>query len=214
MQGQALFLVQHPQRLHGRIVVVQRFAHAHQDDVEGFVEKVERLGEQPDLGGDLSRRQVPHEAHLAREAERATHRAAHLCRDAEGLCRRIGNEDGFNLLAVRQLQHELLRAVLRDVALGDGGERNSGLVDERRAQALAQVRHLGEVDDAAPPDPAVDLFGVETLVAERLDEGLEIAQLHSGEVGEHPISVAPAAAFGEGGLVGEPVAHGCQGAGD
>ena len=49
-------LVQHPQRLHRVVVVLQRLAHAHQDDVEGLVEQVERPREQADLAGDLRRR--------------------------------------------------------------------------------------------------------------------------------------------------------------
>jgi hypothetical protein len=39
---QPVLVVEHPQRLHHVVVVVQRLAHAHEDDVEGRVEEIER----------------------------------------------------------------------------------------------------------------------------------------------------------------------------
>jgi hypothetical protein len=47
---------QDPQRLHHRVVVVQRLAHAHEDDVEAGLEHVELPDEHADLSGDLAGR--------------------------------------------------------------------------------------------------------------------------------------------------------------
>ena len=87
--------------------------------LNGLVEQVGRAREQADLGGDLGGAQVADQAHLAGQAEGAAHRAADLRRDAKRLRGRVGNEDRLDLLAVGQVQHELLRAVFRDVVLDD-----------------------------------------------------------------------------------------------
>ena len=66
-------------------VIVQRFAHAHKDDVRDApvaAERRRRALDVPDLLKDLTRRQVALEAHAARGAKCAAHPAADLGRDA------------------------------------------------------------------------------------------------------------------------------------
>ena len=57
-------------------------------------------GQHAHLPGDFAGGQMAHEAHLAREAERARHGAAHLRGNAERLRRRVGDVDGLDLPAV------------------------------------------------------------------------------------------------------------------
>ena len=84
---QPVGVVEQRQRLHGGVVVVQRLAHAHEHDVERRVEQSGGFRQHAHLAGDFAGGQVPHEPHLAREAEGAAHGAAHLRRHAEGLRR-------------------------------------------------------------------------------------------------------------------------------
>jgi len=102
---------QHPQRLHRRFVIVERFAHTHEDDVELSIAQVQGAGEHAYLTGDLASAQVSNEPHFAREAERARHRAADLRREAERHRRRIGNENRFDLPFVGELKQKLLGPV-------------------------------------------------------------------------------------------------------
>jgi hypothetical protein len=89
---ESLLVAQDATRRQHLIVVVQRLAHPHQDDVEPHLVQTERGRQQPHLGDDLSRRQIAGEAHFARQTEGAVHGAADLTRDAEGHRRRIGDE--------------------------------------------------------------------------------------------------------------------------
>ena len=74
-------------------------------------EQAEFTRQDADLAGNLAGRQVAHEPHPSRQAERALHRAADLRGHAESLARRVGDIHGFDVTAVGQLKPELLRAV-------------------------------------------------------------------------------------------------------
>ena len=78
-----VFVGKNSQRLHRRVVVVERLAHSHQHDVEGALEQVECAGENADLADDFSGCQVADDAHSSRQAEAAPHGASHLRRHAE-----------------------------------------------------------------------------------------------------------------------------------
>ena len=92
------------------------------------------------LGDDLVRRQRADEAVRAAGAERASHRASDLRRDAlrEAPCRR--DEDGFHRFAVLEAEQQLLSSVggLRDVEDLAGRQREVGL--QRLAEVLGQRR--------------------------------------------------------------------------
>ena len=119
----------------------------------------ERVGQHADLADDFARGQVPREPHLAGQAERAGHRAAHLRRDAEGHGRRIGDEHRFDPLAVRQAKQELLGAVDRAFAMDELRRRQRELGGQLLAQRARQVGHRrAEIGDAVPVDPLEDLI--------------------------------------------------------
>ena len=92
------------------------------------------MREDAHLAGDFAGRQMANQAHLAGQAEGAAHRAADLRRDAEGLRRRVGDEDRFDLLAVGEREDELLRAVFGDVAPGDRRRADGELVGQPGAK--------------------------------------------------------------------------------
>ena len=117
------------------VVVGQRLAHAHEDDVG------DRLAwhiEAQHLLDDLARLEVASEAELARDAKDAAHGATCLCRDADRLAATLVGRGGLHfhhldLLAVVQLQQQL------------GGEavnraQPSDLLRAARFEAVAQLR--------------------------------------------------------------------------
>ena len=79
---------------------MQRFAHAHQHDIESLTLQIDRVGEHSDLTHDFAGRQIPDKAHLSGQAERARHGATNLRRDAERHRGRIGDEHRFDLTTV------------------------------------------------------------------------------------------------------------------
>ena len=107
--GEAVLVRQNAQRLHRLVVVVQRFAHPHQDELNRLSRMLERVGEHADLADDFAGGQVPHQPHLAGEAEAARHRASDLGRDAEGHRRRVGDEHRFDHVAVGEAQQRISR---------------------------------------------------------------------------------------------------------
>ena len=141
------------------------------------------VGQHADLTGDLARREVAHEPHLAGETEVAVHRAADLAGDAERLPRRVGDEDRLDALAVGELKQELPRAVGRARLVHQLRRGDDELLRQLRAQLDWQIRHQREVGDALAVDPAEDLLGAElrqSRLAERLFHG---GKLHVGEIG-------------------------------
>ena len=102
------------------------------------VEHAELAREHAHLAGDLAGGQVAVDAHLAGQAEGAAHRAADLGRDAEGLRRRVGDEDRLDQLAVGEPQQELRRAVGRAFRCDDSRRaRSSNSLGQLRRAARA-----------------------------------------------------------------------------
>ena len=136
-QGESFSIGQDPQSLHRFVVVVQRFAHAHEDDVEGLFAQAERIREHAHLPDDFSRRQVSNRPIFPVRQNAQRHRAADLRRKAERVRRRVGNEDRFDLPAVDEMQQKLLGAVDGALAGRDarGGEREARLPESRAARA-------------------------------------------------------------------------------
>src|SRR5687767_14058322 len=68
-------IVEHSDGFHRIVVVVERFAHTHQDNVaEAIPFRVEFAGKVDGLLNDLAAGQVPHETHLACRAKYTAHR--------------------------------------------------------------------------------------------------------------------------------------------
>ena len=96
----------------GLVVVVERLAHAHEDDVghAAVVRLVaEHAGEVEDLVDDLLRGEVPAQPQAAGRAERAAHGAADLGGDTDGGAAGHQHQDGLDRVAVGGLEQRLAR---------------------------------------------------------------------------------------------------------
>ena len=180
--GEAMLVGEHAQGPHRLIVVVQGFAHAHEDDVERGLEQVQHPRQDADLSGNFSGGQIADDAHLPGEAEGAPHRAPDLRRDAERLLRRIGDVDRLDQPPIGEPEQELGGAVGRHVVprhdrCGDGGA-----LRERRPQRPREVGHGGEVRDAATMNPAVDLARMERCHALTGEGSFELRARQFSEV--------------------------------
>jgi hypothetical protein len=103
---------------------------------------------------------MPHQSHLARQAEAARHGAANLRRNAEGHRRGVGDEHCFDPFAVVQLQDEFPCAINRLLVADDGRSRQRELP---RAESESLGRSVIRSKSVTPAleDPPVELAGVE-----------------------------------------------------
>ena len=169
-QRQAVAVGEDADRVDDVVEVVERLAHAHEDDVRdealalgrqqalrarALRERLARPVAEPVAGDDrlrrdLLRRQVAHEPLRAGVAEGAGQRAADLARDAERAAVALGDIDALDLGAAvararrRHADQPLAGAVLRDLLGDDLGTIERVGFGERAAQALADVRHVLE----------------------------------------------------------------------
>ncbi len=153
-----------PDRGECAVVVGQRLAHPHEDDVrQPAVVPVAKFHRgRTDLLEDLCRRQVALQPALTGRAERARHPAARLRRDADGVSLRIAHQHRLERRAVdRAPQHfSRLPGIALDLPDGvkqPGEQRFRHLLAHRRRQ----IGHLARVGD----QPAVVLVG-QLLAAE------------------------------------------------
>ena len=109
-QAEAVRIVEQRYRLHHRVVVVERLAHAHEHDVgDPLAARCELAREEPRLVEDLAGGQVAAEPGLTGRAERARKRAARLRRDAERRAvAEMLHEHGFDFFAVAQPKEPLV----------------------------------------------------------------------------------------------------------
>src|SRR5262249_25222154 len=180
---ESLLIREDAQRLHRLVIVVQRLAHAHQDDVEGGCTHFERVGEHAHLADDLAGGQIPHEPHPAGQTERARHRAADLRRNAERHSRCVRNKDGLDCAAVLEPQQELLRPVHRFLAMNEQRCRQAESRRQIGAQLSRQVCHRVDARHAVAIDPAKDLSGVEARVPQVGKGRFERGPLQLREIG-------------------------------
>jgi hypothetical protein len=180
--GQTLRVRQDADGAQRRVIVVQRLAHAHEHNVEGLAGQAGVLRQDSGLPGDFGGRQVAQQPHLARQAERAAHRAAHLGRDAERLGRRIRDEHGFNLLPIVKPEEELGRPVGGDLAQVERGRGDPERGRQPLPQWLTEVGHVREIRDAARPNPVEDLTAAKAGLAEIRENLLESRQIGVGQV--------------------------------
>ena len=174
--------MQHAERFHGVVVVVQRLTHPHQHDVERGIEQLRRRREDAHLSRDLASRQVPHEPHLPGEAEPACHGASDLRRDAERHRRCVRDEDRLDLAMVGELEDEFAGAVDRLLVADNARRGDDGVLLQPDSQRPRQVGHAVDVGDAALVDPAVELPCMEALPALRFECGLEFGKLQLGQI--------------------------------
>ena len=131
---------QDPQRLHRLVVVVKRLAHAHQDDIEARVAHVERVGEHADLTDDFAGGQVPHQPHLAGQAERQAIAQPTWVEMQKVIAGVSGmNTDSIWRPSARREQ-EFFGAVDRRSRADDLGRRQREIGGKRRAERAATGR--------------------------------------------------------------------------
>ena len=199
--AEAVLVHQHAQRRDGRVVVQQRLAHAHHDDVprEGVlaatvrVRRVHRvLGHHGrHLAQDLGGLEVALVSGDPRQAERALQRTAGLRRDADRPAVVLGDVDGLDRGPVVEAKQVLARPVLRQRPLGDLGPAHVELLGERLAQRSRQVVHGRDLADAVVVEPAVELAAAESRLAPlrgELDEGV---LAHPEEIGAAHHAIIP-----------------------
>ena len=109
------------QGAHRLVVVGERFAHAHDDDIGDLTE----FSRQHILGDDLVGGERAHHSLRAAGAEDAAHRAADLRRDALGEAAGGGNQHRLDRVAVFESDEQFFRAVRRfgNVENFGGGDR-------------------------------------------------------------------------------------------
>ena len=193
---QPVRVVEQRQRLHGRVVVVERLAHAHEHDVERRVEQPGGVRQHPHLAGNLAgasgaargpscpsgRRRSPWRSRPASTRRRS----GPACRE----CRRTRSAGGRPAPAPASACRRRNARDARSSAwrCGTGG---------RVARAASRPRSLiaVEVGGAALPDPLEDLARPEPRQSLRLDQAPR-ARATSGRrdrsgVALHEVSRAP-----------------------
>ncbi len=160
------------------LVVEERFAHPHVDEVVDGLESTEVEHLVQDLGGA----QVATEPHRAGGAERARERAARLRRDADRTAPvAVAHQHGFDRMPVLGAEERLDRAVggVRLVLERERRERHG--LGELGSECPRQVRHL-RVAGRAASRPRPHLTGAERGLATLGQRLLEQGQVHAAKV--------------------------------
>ena len=151
-----------PEEIAHSVVVVQRFAHAHEDDVaQAFAGPGEDARDMPDLRDHFPRGEMPAESALPGGAEHAALGAAGLRADAGGVPVALAHEHGLDGLTVREAQEVLSREAV-------GAERLAGNLRQReRVPAAQRVEFAvaGEVAGERVGEVAMDAFPVRQRLA-------------------------------------------------
>ena len=173
---------QNPQEFHHVVVIVQRFAAAHQHDVADLLPlRREHAVGTDDLPQHLRRGQAARAPVQRGGAERAPHPAAHLCGQAERVAVFVAHQHALDDVAVRQAVEQLDRAVElgfnrlqhRD-RVGYAGFR------ERFPQRLGQVAHL--LERRALMQPRKHLLRAERGLTQRLQIRRQLVRGHAQEL--------------------------------
>lgn len=166
--GVAIRIVEHAKRFDGRVEVRERLALPHEDDAGDALIKIH--GDVADLIDDLLRAEGAREAVEARRAERATHGAARLSRDADSELVFAGHADGLDRRAVAELKEILAGPVVRDLLDKLLGKAEGEVLRELFAQLFGDIGHLLKRRDVLGEDPFADLLCSKRGLAEFLDE--------------------------------------------
>ena len=138
---QAIRAVDQLQKLQNVVLVIQRLANAHQNDI-GDIQSAVQLGEKhliQYLGGC----QVPHLTGNGAGTEGAAHTAAHLRGDAHGIAMVIAHQHRFDAVAVPQPPQVLDRTVVLGHLLAlHRGYGDDALLRQLLPQGLAEVAHV------------------------------------------------------------------------
>ena len=154
------------------VVVVERLAHAHQDDVgdlpvePGRGPVAQRIPRQHQLPDDLAGVQVAHPGLGAGVAEAAVERAADLGGEAQRAPVLLRNEHHLRFAGVREAQQPFARAVGRDLRLSRDRPIQRVAFGQLHPCSLRDAGHLLERPGAAVIDPVPELPGPERRLAE------------------------------------------------
>ncbi len=166
-EADALAIHDHLHRIADIFKVVKRLAHTHQHhiaDQTGLVLWCARhrpfaqiIACDHHLTHDLGGSQVADQLLRAGMAEGTGQRAAHLAGDAKRAPRFLGDIDHLDLMAACDAQKILARAIGRDLARHDLGDRHLEMLGQQRAIVLGQIGHRRKVAYAPVVDPLPDL---------------------------------------------------------
>ena len=163
--------------------VVERFSHAHKDDIcdlgslAFFVQEAGILQvpvHVDDFFKDFACFEVSCEAHLGGAAEGAVHGAAHLGRDAYGIATVCGNHHCFDMVAVVGPEKPLDGSVDRYHAgfFGQGAERE--LICQFFAESGGDVPHFVVAFNLLAEKPFLNLACTERLFVLLAEPSLEL----------------------------------------
>ena len=154
------------------LIIVERLAHSHQNDVRHLPVILrrrpfaERIARDHHLRDDLLRRQIAHQPLCAGVAEGAGQRAADLGGDAQSPAILLGDMNGLDLLAIGKAQEPFAGSVDR----GERARYRRPLQHVARrelvAERLRQRGHRREIGGAATIDPVPELARAERFGAE------------------------------------------------
>lgn len=181
---------QGPDRSDHPLVVGERLAHPHEDDVAqprrtpGDLAVTQRPHTVDDLVHDLAGGQVPVEAGLSGGAERAVHPAARLRADAHGHPVRVAHQHGLDERAVEEPPQRLAGGVLvgRQVP-HDRHQLGKQRFLELAARGGRDVRPLGGVVRVPGEVVLRELLGTKRLLTDR---GNRLFALGGREIGKVP----------------------------
>ena len=162
-----------------RLVVVERLADAHHDDVVDPLAAVVSRGDH--LAEDLAGGHVPYPPAERRRAERAAHPAADLRRHADGVAVSVPHEDGLDQVAVGEPEQVFHRAVDRRHQLpGYLRQPVRGPFLKLRDELCRYVAHLSGRDPAL--HARVYLFSPVGGLAQRLEQLRQLSEAEREQV--------------------------------
>ena len=115
---------EHLERGQDSLGIEKRLPHPHEHDVRSRGRHRQIPAREHELGEDLPGLEVALETDRARKTKRAFEGTAHLSRQTKRVPLAIGDVDGLDVAAVRELEEVFDRAVSRDVPLGNRGQRD------------------------------------------------------------------------------------------
>ena len=181
-QVQPFFFVDRPQKPHGVVVIIQRLAAAHEDDMAhpAFFAQI-AVGQQH-LREHFPAGKASDAAVEGAGAERAAHFAPHLRGDAQRIAVMIVHQHALDQVVVPAAEQEFDRVVLLggEHAVQLHGQIVAGL-HQLLPQGLGQVAHLRK--GHAPGEPAVHLTGPESGLTQLFEVG---SQLLGGHIQQDP----------------------------
>ena len=174
---QAVRMIEDAHGFENFVVIVERLAHAHVDDVVGPL--AERRRHELHLRDDLPRRKAARESALGARAKHAAHPAAHLRRHADRVAVARGNQHGFDAVAVGEADEPFARAARLAGFLPDRRRLRRVGFRQLLLQRARQIAHLLPARRVVRLQPVPELRSPERGLARLLAEGLQLFRQQS-----------------------------------